>query len=90
MKKTTALLILYLQQLLLEIFPFTITILSKFYTKKKKKKKRERVIKMSIKSNHYYNIHLDRNNKDPIQLVPSYFPTRQVKKVCQSFLKVEE
>lgn len=45
---------------------------------------------MSIKSNHYYNIHLDRNNKDPIQLVPSYFPTRQVKKVCQSFLKVEE
>lgn len=36
---------------------------------------------MSIKSNHYYNIHLDRNNKDPIQLVTSYFPTRQVKKV---------
>lgn len=40
---------------------------------------------MSIKSNHHYNIHLDSNNKDPMQLVPSNFPTRQVKKKVKAF-----
>lgn len=55
-------------------FFFTISILSKFYSKKNLKMGAGGGTKMSVKSNHHYNIQLDRKIEDLIQLTLAYFP----------------